>query len=120
MKKVVKWVKNEELLEKEKKELYIGGNFSVDKYKKIEPDEYYEDAIIRELIDNNYIICGDTHQELCIPIFENNEYIELPMRKWGEIMAQVENLRTRKYNYYTYEDFYLTSLCGQQQRLPKT
>ena len=82
-----------------------------------EYDENYEDAIIKELVDNRYIICGDTHQYMYIPIFDNNTYIILSMRKWGEIMAEVMNL-IKGLDKYTYKDFYLVSLCKKEEKLP--
>ena len=36
-----------------------------------------EDALIKELVDNKYVICGDTHQESAIPVFEKNKEINI-------------------------------------------
>lgn len=117
MKQVVKWVKLNEL-NKQEKILYVGlGTSYTNKYVEIEYNDFYEDAIIKELVDNKYIICGDTYQYMCIPIFEDNEYVMLSMRKWGEIMAKAMNLieGSDKYNY---RDFYLVSLCKIKENLP--
>ena len=59
-------------------------------YKECPFDDYHEDALIKELIEKNYIICGDTHQ--CseyntIPVF-NDGYLMLSMRRWQEIMTE--------------------------------
>lgn len=80
-------------------------------------NEYYEDAIIKELVDNKYIICGDTHQYKCVPIFDDNTYVLLSMRKWGEIMAKAINL-IEGLDKYTYKDFYLINLCKMEEKLP--
>ena len=117
MKKVVKWIKPEELNEIIIKQSPFMGSYSDLKYKEAEYDENYEDAIIKELVDNKYIICGDTHQYMYIPIFDNNTYVILSMRKWGEIMAEVMNLIEGS-DKYKYTDFYLASLCKKEENLP--
>lgn len=89
----------------------------VNEYIKAEYDENYEDAIIKELVDNKYIICGDTHQYMYLPVFEDNTYIILSMRKWGEIMAKAMNL-IESSDKYTYIDFYLVSICKKEEKLP--
>ena len=83
-------------------------------YKEAEYDEDMEDALIKELIEKEYIICGDTHQYYCLPVFENNRYIELSMRKWGEIMAEAWKLR----GFTTRPNFYLKTLCSEEEKLP--
>ena len=115
--KVVKWIHPNEL--KEWKEVsYCGFGCSyINKYTEADYDENYEDAIIKELVDNQYIICGDTHQNMCLPVFEHDEYIMLSMRKWGEIMAKAMNLIEGS-DKYTYTDFYLISLCKKEEKLP--
>lgn len=79
-------------------------------------NEHYneiEDALIKELVDNKYAICGDTHQELAIPVFEDG-YVLLSMRKWAEIMEKA---------WLMYHDeasrFYLASLCKEKEVLPR-
>ena len=55
-------------------------------------DDAHKDAIIKELVENGYIICGDTHQaenHSCIPVFEDG-YIFLSMRAWGALMAEAK------------------------------
>ena len=78
-------------------------------YQEAPYDQAHKDAIIKELIDKGYVICGDTHQISCIPWFEDG-YILLSMRAWGELMAEVVNI-VRHTNKYTYMDFYMASMC---------
>ena len=115
--KVIKWIHPNEL--EERKEVpYCGFGCSyINKYIEADYDENYEDAIIKELVDNQYIICGDTHQNMCLPVFEHDKYIMLSMRKWGEIMAKAMNLIEGS-DKYTYTDFYLISLCKKEEKLP--
>lgn len=71
-------------------------------------DEAHKEAIIKDIIDNNYVIYGDTHQSedwRGIPVFEDG-YIFLSMRSWGELMAAAQNIREGKPK-YTYLDFYM-------------
>lgn len=86
--------------------------------KECEFDEFHEDALIKELVSNKYIICGDTHQSSehpCIPVF-NDGYLLVSMRRWGEIMDDA----------YMYMDpihhrehwFYMTSVCSIKEKLP--
>lgn len=116
--KVVKWIHPNELNEKIQKEGLYELFYYENKYNEIKSyNDFYEDAIIKELVDNKYIICGDTHQYMCIPVFEDNEYIMLSMRKWGEVMAKAMNL-IEDSDKYTYIDFYLVSLCKKEEKLP--
>ena len=116
--KVVKWIHSNELDDEIKIESIYGLSYYDNKYKEIEDyNDFYEDAIIKELVDNQYIICGDTHQYMCLPVFENDEYVILSMRKWGEIMAKAMNLIEGS-DKYTYRDFYLVSLCKKEEKLP--
>ena len=75
------------------------------------------DILVRELAYSDYIICGDTHQALCIPIFDYNKYLMLSQRRWAEIMADAMNLREHT-NIYTYLDFYLASFSSIVEKLP--
>ena len=54
---------------------------------------------------------------MCLPVFENDEYVMLSMRKWGEVMAKAMNL-IEGLDKYTYTDFYLISLCKKEEKLP--
>lgn len=79
-------------------------------YKEAPYDEIHRDLIIKNLIDNDYVIYGDTHQSNehnCVPVF-NDGYITVSMRTWGGIMADAMNIKnhTREYDYM---DFYM---CG--------
>ena len=116
--KVVKWIHPNELDEQQKEVYYCEFGFSyINKYIEADYNDFYEDAIIKELVDNKYIICGDTHQCMCLPVFENDEYVMLSMRKWGEVMAKAMNL-IEGLDKYTYIDFYLVSLCKKEEKLP--
>ena len=81
----------------------------------IELNEFYEDAIIKDMVENKYIICGDTHQNYAIPVFENG-YCILSMRRWGELMSDVYRLR----GYIISPNFYLYALCADkiEEKLP--
>ena len=75
-------------------------------------DEAHKDAIIKELVDRHYLICGDTHQSRDvdgIPLFEDG-YILVSMRVWGGLMAEAVNV-VRHTDKYTYTDFYMASTC---------
>ena len=110
--KVIKWIYPDI-----KHNGYFNYNY-INEYHEAHYDENYEDAIIKELVDNLYTICGDTHQYRYIPVFDDNTYVLLSMRKWGEIMAKARNLIEGR-DKYDYRDFYLVSLCKQQENLPK-
>ena len=120
--KVIKWIHPDKINEKIEKESTYGlpyyTSYYKNKYKEIEEyNDFYEDAIVKELVDNKYIICGDTHQYMCLPVFENDEYVMLSMRKWGEVMAKAMNLIEGS-DKYQYIDFYLVSLCKKEEKLP--
>ena len=36
-------------------------------------DEFHQDVLIQEIVKNNYIICGDTHQNFAIWTRLDNE-----------------------------------------------
>lgn len=83
-------------------------------------DQAHKDMIIKELIDHDYIICGDTHQSYvknCIPVF-NDGYIFLSMRTWGELMAEAMNIKEHTTK-YTYMDFYIASVCKKKEKYHK-
>lgn len=117
MRKVIKWITPEERDIKTKK-IDTFGLISLDyEYREIDNfDDDIEDALIKELIEKKYVICGDTHQYMCLPVFDGNECLELSMRKWGEIMAKAYNLKSKRS--YTYKDFYLKVLCPINEELP--
>ena len=79
-------------------------------------DIFHEDALIQELVYNRYIICGDTHQNRCIPVF-NDGYVLLSMRKWQEIME----IAYKICNPYETEvpNFYMATCCNVDENLPK-
>ena len=115
--KVVKWI-HPNKLDEQKEVYYCGlGHSYINKYTKVDYNDFYEDAIIKELVDNQYIICGDTYQYMCLPVFKNDVYVMISMRKWGEIIAKAMNLIEGS-DKYTYKDFYLVSLCKKEEKLP--
>lgn len=82
-------------------------------------DAEHENAIITELVNNDYIICGDTHQSErynCIPVFEDG-YILLSMRAWGGLMATARNIIEGE-DKYTYLDFYMAGTYDGKEKLP--
>lgn len=114
MEKVVNWITEKETHDIEYYDDYFGQKTPYNVYKEAEYNEDMEDALIKELIEKEYVICGDTHQYYCLPVFENNRYVELSMRKWGEVMAEVWKLR----GFTTRPNFYLKTLCSEEEKLP--
>lgn len=83
-------------------------------------DAFHIDALIQELVKNRYVICGDTHQRLAIPVFEDG-YFFVSMRYWSEIMASAiyyifphRAVRER----YSKSDFYMAATCRIKERFP--
>lgn len=85
-------------------------------------DKAHIELLTKELLDNNYVICGDTHQSEeynCIPVF-NDGYLFLSMRTWAEVMAEVMNIKVGAHtNKYSYADFVMADLCSYDESLPK-
>ena len=83
-------------------------------------DEAHKEAIIKDIIKNDYIISGESHQSNdcpCVPVC-NDGYITLSMRAWGDLMAQAMN-RKEKTDKYDYRDFYMCGLgCPFDEKLP--
>lgn len=84
-------------------------------YKEAPFDDLHKDVLIQELVKNKYIICGDTHQNLCIPVF-NDGYLLLSMRKWSELMDDafmyMDPLHHREHW------FYMVNTCDIKENLP--
>lgn len=78
-------------------------------------DDFHKDVLIQEIVKNNYIICGDTHQYLAIPIFTDG-YLILSMRKWQEIMEEVYKIYNPDLN--EMPNFYMACLCNVEENLP--
>lgn len=78
-------------------------------------DEMHKDTLVQELVKNKYIICGDSHQYLAIPIFEDG-YLMLSMRKWKEIMEEVYKICNPDLN--EMPNFYMMCLCNVKENLP--
>ena len=87
-------------------------------YKECEFDEFHQDALIKELVKNKYIICGDTHQcpeFKCVPIF-NDGYLILSMRKWAEVMSEAYfQMNPAK---HPEPWFYMASTCTIEENTP--
>lgn len=122
--KIIEWIDYDYLLniQKEYYERYPNAGFyleydnSYDKYiKEIDFNDFVEDVLIKELVDNGYIISGDTHQYYAIPVFEDG-YLMLSMRKWGEIMTKAYELTKGQTSYIP--NFYLKSLNDIEEVLP--
>lgn len=80
-------------------------------------DNEHREIIIQFLIDNDYIICGDTHQSKYIPLFDDGDMM-FSMRSWGDLMAEALN-RKDPNNHYKYIDFYMAYTCPLKENLPK-
>lgn len=78
-------------------------------------DEMHRDTLVQELIKNKYIICGDSHQYLAIPVFEDG-YLMLSMRKWKEVMEEVYKICNPDLN--EMPNFYMMCLCNVKENLP--
>ena len=107
MTKILKWIPaKEEILSS-----YPECNF----------DKLHEDALLKELVYNKYIICGDTHQSEChncIPVFEDG-YLLLSMRRWSSIMS-VAYCYINKYRAaFDRPNFYMACTCSIKEKLPK-
>lgn len=83
--------------------------------KEVEFDELHRDTLIQELIKSKYVICGDTHQYLAIPVF-NDGYAILSMRKWKEIMEEAYEICNPDLN--EMPNFYMSCLCSVEENLP--
>ena len=84
--------------------------------KECEWDEAHHDALIQELVYNQYIICGDTHQHIRIPVFEDG-YLLVSMRFWDSIMSEA-------YEEFSGEEpsrgyFYMACSCPTEENLPE-
>ena len=81
-------------------------------------DELHIDALMQELVKNNYVICGDTHQRLAIPVFEDG-YFFVSMRCWSQIMASAFHFFKRENERpYSEHDFYMATKCRLKERYP--
>ncbi len=120
--KVIKWINEKEVHDTLKqvydKQWEIYSYIPV--YEEL-PDKDFDmavDALIKELAENKYIICGDTHQYCAIPVFDDNKYLILSQRRWAEIMAEAANIAKEFSGKFTYLDFYLASFCPIDENIP--
>lgn len=77
--------------------------------------DLHKDTLVQELIKNKYIICGDSHQRLAIPVF-NDGYLMLSMRKWKEIMEEAYEICNP--NLKELPNFYMVCQCNVEENLP--
>ena len=81
-------------------------------------DKIHKDLLVKELIDNKYVICGDSHQSFnlkCIPLF-NDGYLMLSMRRWAEVMHDAYLQIAPEVWPEPY--FYSVALCDVEENLP--
>lgn len=77
--------------------------------------ELHRDALVQELIKNKYIICGDSHQYLAIPVFEDG-YLMLSMRQWREVMKEAFEICNPGLT--EMPNFYMVCMCDVEENLP--
>lgn len=132
--KIIDWVSEEKLQKYQKNYNMISQSYFAyeqqDEIKRLEAylheiedfNEFREDTLIKELVDNGYVICGDTHQVKAIPVFEDG-YLVLSMRKWNEVMKKAfEMNHNRTYGDLgagLYHNFYMASLSVDDEVLPR-
>lgn len=83
-------------------------------------DVWHKDALIQELVSNEYVICGDTHQNLAIPVF-NDGCLIVSMRTWASIMEDAY-MELDPYSYIrnniNTNTFYMASSCKIKEKVP--
>ena len=90
----------------------------IDEYRECAFDEFHQDALIKELVNHRYVICGDTHQcpdFKCVPVF-NDGYLMLSMRRWSEIMEDAYVYMDR--DNHRDHNFYMACVCDIEEKLP--
>lgn len=119
--KIIKWMTYEDL-EQIQKEIQIEDAMFryIPEVHEAPFDEFHQDVLIQEIVKNNYIICGDTHQNFAIPIF-NDGFLMLSMRRWAEIMDEAAMLMNPvayvKGNYNS-TSFYMACIGAVKENLP--
>lgn len=103
MPKLIKWI-SLDTLEK--------GN-----YVEADWNQKHYDVLIKTLVDNKYVICGDTHQCKAIPVFDDG-YIMLSMRKWDEVMDDAAMLMDPWTYARTLPSFYMACSCSVKEKVP--
>lgn len=119
--KIIRWMTYEDL-EQIQNEIQIGDAMygCTPEVHEAPFDEFHQDVLIQEIVKNNYIICGDTHQNFAIPIF-NDGFLMLSMRKWAEIMdeaAMLMNPVTYVKGNYISTSFYMACIGAVKENLP--
>ena len=119
--KIIRWMTYEDL-EQIQKEIQIGDVMYgyTPEVHEAPFDEFHQDVLIQEIVKNNYIICGDTHQNFAIPIF-NDGFLMLSMRRWAEIMdeaAMLMNPVAYVKGNYSSTSFYMACIGAVKENLP--
>ena len=88
-----------------------------------EADKYPEAPYNHELVlldtlkREGYIICGDTHQRQCCPIFSDGTTLRYSFRAWGALMAYARN-QVENQHKYDYMDVYMACVAAEDEVLP--
>lgn len=119
--KIIRWMTYEDL-EQIQREIRIGDAMygCTPEVHEAPFDEFHQDILIQEIVKNNYIICGDTHQNFAIPIF-NDGFLMLSMRRWAEIMdeaAMLMNPVAYVKGNYSSASFYMACIGVVKENLP--
>lgn len=95
----------------------VGWTHYTDRFKEAENTQEEINALIKELKDNGYVICGDEHdnEDSCSPVLSNGHIMHFSWRGWGYIMAQAKGL-TGDYDYSLY---YMKEVSPESSKLPK-
>ena len=81
-------------------------------------DTWHRERIIREIVNCNNIICGDTHQQNAIPVFTDG-YVLVSMRVWADLMEEAYKLGHPSAVPYDYGNFYMAATCKIAENCPK-
>lgn len=82
-------------------------------------DENHYNILIKELVNEHLVICGDTHQAMAIPVFEDG-YLMLSMRRWAEVMSEAYTCAhsCKQGDTLPPMTFYMASTCPIEENLP--
>lgn len=114
MPKIIEWVDEETLATDKRYKMYPYDS-------ECEADQKHIDVLVQELVNNKYVICGDTHQHKAIPVFDDG-YLLMSMRSWAEVMAASVYCSFpsgAKRGGWGYRNFYMACNCPGKERLPE-
>jgi len=77
----------------------------------------HELVLLDTLKREGYIICGDTHQRQCCPVFSDGTTLRYLFRAWGGLMAYARN-QVENQQKYDYMDFYMAGFITNDEVLP--